>query len=349
MIVATPDHWHARIAIEAMQAGKDVYCQKPMVQRVAEGRDVVAAQEKTGRILQVGSQRVSSVLYAKARDLIRQGAIGEVHMVESFWDRNSPIGAWQYSIPPDATPENIDWERFLGRAPRRPFEPLRLFRWRNYQDYGTGVCGDLFVHQFSGIHFIMDSLGPERVYATGGLHFWKDGRDVPDVMMGSYDYARTSRHPAFQVSLRVNFVAGGGDAHGFRFVGSEGVLNLSVGGSLILSKRPKRAEPGHTAGTFAKAMRDQYLSEYRGKYPPREPSAAALEPAAEERFSLPSGYTEQYAHHEAFFASVRSRKPVTEDAAFGLRAAGPALLSNVSHFEGRICRWDPEQMIEKAG
>src|SRR5271157_6002037 len=212
VIVATPDHWHSKISIDAMNAGKDVYCEKPMVQRVEDGREVVETQKKTGRIMQVGSQRVSSIVYKKAQELMQAGAIGELNMVEAWWDRNDAIGAWQYSIPPDATPENIDWDRFLGRAPKVPFEPQRLFRWRCYRDYGTGVAGDLFVHLFSGMHFVMGAIGPTRVYATGGLRFWKDGRDVPDVLLGMYDYPETPRHPAFNLALRVNFVDGGSES-----------------------------------------------------------------------------------------------------------------------------------------
>jgi predicted dehydrogenase len=261
VIVATPDHWHAKIASDAMLAGKDVYCQKPMVQKVEDGHTVIDTQKKTGKILQVGSQRVSSILYAKAKELVRKGAIGKVHMIEAFWDRNSALGAWQYSIPPDASPQTVDWDRFLGSAPKRPFEPVRLFRWRNYQDYGTGIAGDLFVHQFSGIHFVMDSMGPQRVMASGGTYHWKDGRDVPDLMIGAYDYPETSTHPAFQINLRVNFESGatGSDGQGFRFVGTEGVLNLSVGSALVLSKRPPARDPGHSAENFPKAVAQRII------------------------------------------------------------------------------------------
>lgn len=134
IIIGTPDHWHQKIAVDAMNAGKDVYCEKPMVQRLEDGRQVIEAHQRTGRIMQVGSQRVSSIVYQKAKELLAAGAIGELNQVEAWLDRNSAIGAWQYSIPPDASPATIDWDRFLGRAPKVPFEPMRLFRWRNYRD-----------------------------------------------------------------------------------------------------------------------------------------------------------------------------------------------------------------------
>jgi predicted dehydrogenase len=347
VIVATPDHWHARIATDAMNAGKDVYCQKPMVQKVDDGHMVIEAQKKTGRILQVGSQRVSSVIYAKAKELIQSGAIGQVHMIEAFWNRNSATGAWQYTIPPDASPQTIDWDRFLGSAPKRPFEPIRLFRWRNYRDYGTGIPGDLFVHQFSGIHFVMNAIGPQRICASGGNYFWKDGRDVPDLMMGMYDYPATDSHPPFQISLRVNFEAGAGsEGQGFRFVGTDGILDLSVGSSLVLAKHPRPKEPGNTAETFSKAIAAEVLEEYRRKYPPRD--VADIEPSTQETFPFPRGYSEQVAHHQNFFNAIRARRPVVEDPVFGLRAAGPALMSNISYFEGRMVEWDPVNMRMKS-
>jgi predicted dehydrogenase len=348
VIVATPDHWHGRIATDAMQAGKDVYCQKPMVKKVEDGHMVIDAKESTGRILQVGSQRVSSILYAKAKQLIQSGAIGEVHMIEAFWNRNSARGAWQYSIPPDASEQTIDWQTFLGSAPKRPFEPVRLFRWRNYQDYGTGIAGDLFVHQFSGIHFVMDSMGPRRIFASGGTYFWKDGRDVPDLMMGMYDYPATEKNPGFQISLRVNFEAGGGesgpDSNGFHFVGTEGILSLSVGNSITLSKRPREKDPGTTAATFSKAMADKILADHDSKYPKVAQTMDSTPPQEQETYPLPAGYVEQTAHHQNFYRAVRERTPVVEDPVFGLRAAGPALMSNISYFEKRVVEWDPVGM-----
>jgi len=345
IIIGTPDHWHQRISVDALNAGKNVYCEKPMVQRLSDGHDVIEAARKSGRIFQVGSQRVSSIVYQKAQDLLSQGAIGELNLIQAWWDRNDAIGAWQYSIPPDATTEHIDWDRFLGRAPKLPFEPVRLFRWRNYRDYGTGVAGDLFVHLFSGMHFITGAIGPTRVYATGGLRFWKDGRDVPDVMLGLYDYPKTDRHPAFNLSLRVNFVDGAGESSGFRFIGSEGIM--TVDGGVTISKQPRPSDPGYTIGTFAQATQDQFLREYREKYPTRRPNADSMRPQGEERFEPPHGYNDHAEHHRNFLEAVRSQKAVVEDATFGFRAAGPALLSNVSYFEQRMCEWDPSAMTMK--
>ncbi|MGI8744135.1 MAG: Gfo/Idh/MocA family protein [Bryobacteraceae bacterium] len=343
VIIATPDHWHRQISIDALNAGKDVYCEKPMIQRLDDGKPVIAAQRKTGRILQVGSQRVSSIVYQKARELVQSGAIGQLNMVEAWWDRNSAQGAWEYSIPPDATPATIDWDRFLGRAPKVPFEPVRLFRWRNYRDYGTGVAGDLFVHLFSGMHFVTGAIGPARVYATGGLRFWKD-RDVPDVLLGLYDYAASEQHPAFNLALRVNFVDGAAESSGFRFIGSEGIL--SIGAGVTVTKQPRESEPGYTIDTFPQSVQEQFMNEYREKYPPTRPTADAIRPQAEDKYLPPHGYSDHLDHHRNFIAAVRSRKPVVEDPVFGFRAAGPALLSNISYFEQRICTWDPRTMVE---
>ena len=340
VIIATPDHWHAQMALDALKAGKDVYLEKPMVQKVEQGLAVIAAERASGRILQVGSQYVTSLIYTTARDLLKSGAIGELNLVEAWLDRNTALGAWQYTIPPDASPANIDWDRFLGSAPKRPFEPVRLFRWRNYQDYGTAVAGDLFVHLLSGLHVVTGSLGPTRVLATGGLRYWKDGRDVPDVMLAILDY------PGFNLALRVNFKSSvATEQFGFRFVGTEAIL--TAGPNVTVSKARPESEPGYTVGTFSRAVQEQYLKEYRKKYPLEEPGAARME-SSQTVYAPPPGYDAHREHHKVFYAAVRSRKPVVEDAIFGFRAAGPALLANTSYFEQRICQWDPEKMTVPA-
>ncbi|HZU28665.1 MAG TPA: Gfo/Idh/MocA family oxidoreductase [Bryobacteraceae bacterium] len=338
IIIGTPDHWHSRISIDALNAGKHVYCEKPMVHSLDEGHAVIDAHAKSGRVMQVGSQYVSSLGYKKARALLTDGAIGELNMVEAWLNRNSAIGAWQYSIPPDASPSTIDWDQFLGSAPKRPFEPIRLFRWRNYRDYGTGVAGDLFVHLLSGLHFATQSLGPTKVYATGGLRFWKDGRDVPDVMLAVLDYG------TFTATLKVNFASGdAGESFGVRFVGSEGLMTASMD-DVTISRHPRETEPGYTIDTFPKAIQEQFVRQYEAKYPPQKPTADGMRPDNEKVFQKPPEFNTHLEHHRAFYESIRNNKPSVEDPTFGFRAAGPALLTNVSYFERRQCRWDPRSM-----
>lgn len=343
VIVATPDHWHSKITIDALAAGKDVYCQKPMVQRIDQGQAVVEAARKSDRILQIGSQYVSSTIYLKTREFVNRGMIGKLNMVESWLDRNTALGAWQYTIPPGVTEAEVDWDRFLGSAPKRPFEPIRLFRWRNYRDYGTGVAGDLFVHLFSGLHTVTNSIGPKSVYATGGVRYWNDGRDVPDVMLALVDYPETQSHPAFTFSLRVNLKSGvPAERFGFRFVGSEG--SLTAGSTVSLSKAVPETAPGYSIATFPKAVQEEFLHQYNEKYPDAKRPAQPVSTEPETLYVPPKGYSAHFDHHSNFFAAVRSRKPVVEDAVFGFRAAGPALLANESCDRGRSFNWDPRRM-----
>ncbi len=336
VIIATPDHWHKQAAVDAMKAGKDVYCEKPMIHLYPDGPEMIETSRSTKRILQVGSQRVSSVVYAKAKELLASGAIGQLNMVTARWDRNSSMGAWNYTVPLDASTETCDWPRFLGTAPKIPFNAEHFFQWRKWKAYGSGVAGDLFVHLFSGTHFITGSHGPTRAMATGGLRFWKDGRDAPDVLLGLFDYRE-----GFNLSLRVNFVDGGEESEGLIFTGSEGTMEIA-GNTVSVSRTPREKEPGLTVGTFAEAMQRETTEAYRKKYPPAHFEGQL--PAGFEKYEAPEKYSDSYDHFKNFFASVRSRQPVVEDAVFGYRAAGAALLSNLSYERGSVVHWDPEAM-----
>jgi hypothetical protein len=253
--------------------------------------------------------------------------------------------AWQYTIPPDASPQTVDWERFLGPAPRRPFDAVRFFRWRNYWDYGTGIPGDLFVHLFSGIHFVLDALGPTHIYASGGLRFWKDGRDVPDVMAGLYEYPDTPSHPAFTLSLKVNFANGGGGGEAFRFIGDEGMIEIGWN-QVRLSKLPPRRlseqefRGWNSLSTFPETMQRQLLEAFRAVNPPQQEVSETQEVV----YQAPPGYDDRLDHFRNFFEAVRTRGKVVEDGTFGFRAAAPALLSNTSYLESRVIRWNPETM-----
>jgi predicted dehydrogenase len=336
VIIGTPDHWHKQASVDAMKAGKDVYCEKPMIHLYSDGPEMIEASRTTGRILQVGSQRVSSMIYLKAKELLASGAIGQLNMVTARWDRNSSMGAWNYTVPDDASTETCDWPRFLGTAPKIPFNAEHFFQWRKWKAYGSGVAGDLFVHLFSGTHLITGSKGPTRGMATGGLRFWKDGRDADDVVLGLFDYPE-----GFNLSLRVNFVDGGEESEGLVFTGSEGTMEID-GNSVSVNRVPRETEPGLTLNTFTDAMQKQMQAEYNSKYPSKHPGGTPA--TGYEKYVAPEGYSDSYDHFKNFFASVRSRQPVVEDAVFGFRAAGAALLSNRSIERGAVMKWDPEEM-----
>ncbi len=332
VIVATPDHWHKQISVDAMNAGKAVYCEKPMTHDVTEGQAVIDAQKRNNVVFQVGSQGLSSLGNEKAKELLAAGAIGQLNYAEGFWARNSPEGAWQYPIPADASEKSVDWKKFLYNYPDMPFDAKRFFRWRCYKDYGTGVSGDLFVHLFSSLHFITNSKGPEKIMAMGGLRYWKDGREVPDVLMGMFDYAETKEHPAFNLSLRVNFIDGTADSTYLRMVGSEGSMNVEWDRVTLIRNKSWAADDDPLAAT---KLGKNGNPDARKKILPPDTTV----------FQVEKGYKgAHYDHFNNFFTAIRTKSSVVEDALFGYRAAAPALLCNDSYFEDRAVKWDPNQL-----
>jgi len=335
VIIGTPDFWHQQISIDAMHAGKHVYCEKPMVHGITEGPAVIKAQQETGKIFQVGSQGVSSLGNEKAKELLKSGAIGQLNYAEGFWARRGPVEVWQYPIPADASTQTVDWDTYVSNTHKRPFDEKRFFRWRNYTDYGTGMCGDLFVHLFSSLHFITGSYGPEKIYAAGGLRFWHDGREVPDVLLGTFDYGQNEAHPAFNLSLRCNFVDGTSGTTYLRLVGSEGAMDITW--DKVVLKRNSIVE-----------SEDPFYLEKLKQAGDTNPGRKKMLPPEEITFEAEKGYLGgPYDHMYNFFTAIRNNGKVTEDAVFGYRAAAPALLCNDSYFQNVPMHWDPEKMEKK--
>jgi len=203
LIGAVPDHWHKQLVVDAVSAGKDIYCEKPMSHSVADGVAMVAASQKANRFVQVGSQRVSAVICAKARQLIAEGAIGELMMVEGFLGRNDPSGAWEYPPPPDLSTQNLDWDTWQGTVPKRAFDPNIFARWRCWKEYGTGVAGDLLVHLISGMLFVLSlNEAPKRAMSMGGIRRWKDGDARNLSLHGIEGNSRTDEHRGYSFSTK---------------------------------------------------------------------------------------------------------------------------------------------------
>src|SRR5579863_5493549 len=251
ILIAVPDHWHKQVVVDALAAGKDVYCEKPMSHNPADGLAMVAASRKTDRIVQIGAQRTSSVLCAKVKEMIASGAIGDLNLIEATMGRNDPTGAWEYPPPPDLSPENLDWDTWLGTAPRKPFDPYTFARWRCWKEYGTGVAGDLLVHLISGMMF---SLGinevPARASAFGGIYRWKDGRNMPDVHAVMFEYMGIPVYMRLSLDCEMAEVT--------RFQGSKGLIELR---EFSVSHSPQPGidlSPSYYDGSYPAKMREEY-------------------------------------------------------------------------------------------
>ncbi|HZT70358.1 MAG TPA: Gfo/Idh/MocA family oxidoreductase [Terriglobia bacterium] len=336
VIVATMDHWHARIVEDACAAGKDVYCEKPMTHKVEEGFRIIEAAQKYGRIVQVGSQRRSNVVFAKAREIVESGALGQITAVEGWIDRNDPSGAWVYPIPPDANEKTIDWERFLGDAPKRPFDAKRFFRWRGYSDYGEGLPGDLYVHILTGIYTVMGFEGPpQKAVSSGGLYHYKDGRDEPDMIWTLYTF------PGTTVSVRCNLNndSAGGDT---RIYGTKGTLMFSGEESVTFVPQDTRPQPErYSVEGWPKKLREEYWAKWKEEHPaPPLGSLTAVEQS--HTFRVPDDYDEDLAHMQNFLDAVRTRKPCDEGPVFGNWTATACHMANYSYFNNTVAIWDEQ-------
>lgn len=329
VVIATPDHLHKRMVLDALAAGKHVYIEKPLTWSLEEGPEIIQAAESSGKLVQVGSQGKTSMLTAKARELVKSGALGKVNMIRLSNHRNNAQGAWRYAIPPDASEKTIDWGRFLGDRPKRPFRPEVFFRWRCWWEFSGGVATDLFVHLLTWLHEVMDVKAPISVVSQGGLWRWKDGRDVPDVMNSIFEYEE-----GFIADMYVN-LCNGRELMGPAIYGDQGTL-VQERGRLILYKEPVDHDVQHY-GTLSwpKSARAAYF-ESKGFTAEGRPVKPLPPPPEPEEVKVERGPS----HYEYFILSIRNGEPSRETAEEGHYAAGAAHVANLAYRHGKRMKWD---------
>jgi predicted dehydrogenase len=238
VIIATPDHWHGTMTIEAAQSGKHVYLEKPMTWTVPETYEVVRAVKESGIVFQLGHQNRQTESYFKAKQAVGKGILGKINLVEVTTNRNDPVGAWVYPVDREAGHHNIDWEQFIGPAPQHAFSLERFFRWRCWWDYSTGLSGDLFTHEYDAMNQILGLGIPHSAVASGGIYFYKDGRTVPDVLQQTFEYPDKELTLLYSASLASN------RQRGRTIMGHDGYMEL---------------------GEELKIYADYYSSKYREK------------------------------------------------------------------------------------
>ncbi len=303
LVIATPEHAHAAMLIDAVNAGYDVYCEKPMTHTYQEAKAVAAANAEAKRIVQIGTQRRSTDVYHQARELVQSGAIGPVTQVRAFWYRNSKDDRpqWRYAIPEDASQGNINWQAFLMDAPKRPFDIHRYFQWRCYFDYSNGIGGDLMVHQVDIINMVMGSTFPAAAVGMGSiLRFHEFDRDTPDTWNAVLEYPE-----GFFVNYNSIF---SNEHYGFgeQFMGQSGTIEI-IGDSQM-----------------------KVYAEKQGTKPVEE-------------IDVQGKVTGTKPHLEDFFNCVRTREKPNCTEVDGAHAATAAHMSVLSYFSGKKVLWDNER------
>ncbi len=329
VFIATPDHWHTQMILDALAAGKDIYAEKPMTYRSSEGVQIVKAARAAGKIVQVGSHMVSAESNRKAKELIASGKLGKVTLIRASYNRNTASGAWIYPIPPDASPKTVNWEMFLGPAPKRPFSLERFFRWRCYEDYSGGIATDLFVHLCTLIHYLMDAKAPSAVMAMGELYRWKESREVPDTVNAVLEYPE-----GFTVNLASSFNNQFAGEAGFQVLGTEGALTITGAGVTVYPENVREDNRWITDSWPSKLAQAYY----------KDPKVIAAEvenrPVKPTQQIKDEGPDPTITHVANFLESIRTRQAHWEDALAGHHAAACAHMINLSVKQKRIIEWD---------
>ncbi len=337
VVISSPDHWHYQHSVDSLDAGKHAYIEKPMTYSIEEGAGIIEAQRRNNLAVQVGSPGPNSVLVQKARQMIKEGKLGQVTMIRASTNRNTASGAWIYPIPPDASPETVDWDLFLGSAPKRPYSPERFFRWRCYKDYSGGLSTDLYVHTCTTINYVMDVEIPQSVMAMGDLYRWIHSRDVPDTINASLKYS-----DGFMVNLSGTFNNQGGNSGGMRILGTEGSLVFGGSGLRFI---PERVNEGNNwvIESWPKDLADAYYADPENRHE-EIPSSRPQATVAGEEIYHSEGESSMHVHLREWLDAIRNGSTTKEDAEIGHHAAACAHMINASIEKEKLVTWDGEKL-----
>jgi predicted dehydrogenase len=312
-----------------------------MTLRIDEGPEMIAAADASDRILQIGSNGMSSKLQETAREIVKSGKLGRITLIRAAYDRNSDSGAWLYPIPPDADDKTVNWEAFLGPAPERPFSLERFFRWRCFWDYSGGIATDLFVHLMTTIHYVMDAGMADMVMATGQNYLHEKTHEVPDTLNAALTYPKEG----FTVSLSGTFNNSSGSQSGFAIMGTEGAL-VFQGGSLVFKPENPVEGNGWIVASWPSALEEAYWADPEVQKREMPSTWTSRMNVGSETWSE-QGPGSTYIHMSRFFESVRTRKPSIQDARRGHHAAAVPHMVNESIKRQAPVYWDPEREILK--
>jgi len=251
VLIATADFQHALHGVEAVEAGRDAYVEKPTAHTMEDARKFLAAVKKTGKIVQVGTQRRSTPSYQKAADFVQSGKFGDIVMVEMTWNVNQP-GRWRRpNVVPLLREEDTDWKRFLLNRPHEPFDARKYLEFRLFWPYSSGIPDQWLVHQIDTVHWFTGLPHPRSVVANGGIYLWKDGRKNWDTMTAVFDYGPLDDpSKGFQVQYTSRFTNSAGGVK---------ELYYSNGGMIDMDKQTVTPTGGLTAHAAAEMKLDANL------------------------------------------------------------------------------------------
>jgi predicted dehydrogenase len=337
MVILTPDHWHARMAIDAAGAGKHVYLEKPMCQTAEEAKLLREVVRQTGVVLQVGHQNRQQASYIKAKEIIDKGVLGEVSAVETYTNRNNDHGAWIRGIPQQATEANVNWEEFLGDKALRPLDLDRYFNWQKWFEYGTGPAGNQFTHEFDCVNQVMDLGIPKRVSAVGGNFYFKDPRDIPDVLNCTFEYPDRNLLLTYDCTLKSSKL------RDKTFLGTDASMEVNVGTAVYPDRQSDRY----------KAYKMEDGNPMFAYHPKTDVADAITSATAKYYHDRGFGYTYHdgqrvdatYLHMKEWLYCIRNNQLPSCHVERGFEETVTFYMANKAYLEKRIVEWDAEKEV----